>query len=250
MASSPDIALRVAQLREQQKLALSALSQRSAVSQPGVLGSTVSLPATPSFHATASALPSPPSSLEDARHLSLLLAKMRVHEAQAELERAEYRMTFPDPAYPGEEGLVKALAAVRVRAVLFAQHEACLRTAMRDWHTASLLALIDVGNPNALKRSQLEFMEDVLIRLQPSALAWAMRAWVRAVTEMEREQARASRLSTIQHGKWALQRAFSVEQQTRERLTHSILRWWLHGELAQSWRKWREACMMMHTKRR
>ena len=242
MATSPDISQRVAQLREQQKVALSALSQtRASVLRPGAAMST-SLPATPCCSTRATGASPNRSPVEDARHLSLQLAKRRVQEAQAQLHAAERRAASADPADVGEQGLVKLLAAARVRSVLFAQHEASVRTALLAWHAASFLARGGTGGPKA------RVLELVLVRLQSNTLAWVLHAWSRAVREIEREQARATRMSTVLHGKWALQRVFTVEQHTRERLTHSILRGWLHGELARSWRTWREACMMMQSK--
>jgi hypothetical protein len=86
-----------------------------------------------------------------------------------------------------------------------------------------------------------DLLEAALAHMRPAILGRAMNEWVRAVAAIDQDHSRMAHTQTAIHGKWALQRAFTLEQYARERLTKSILRWWQHGDLSRGWQLWRNA---------
>ena len=239
----------MAALREQQKAALAAIT-----------GSPTSTPSRFSTTVPSSPLPTPPVAAQGAE-ADVLLLRQQVQEMRAAMEKARHTAAMQDEkVLAHSDNLLKLGAAARVQTLLYARHDAILRSVLLQWQR-NLAGLHDRGRQSLLVMRQLpgdeplpplpvdpalephsNFLEMVLLHLQPSALSRALGEWARAVALVDRQKARAEQQQTVLHGKWAIQRAFSVEQQTREKLTHSILRWWFHGELARGWRLWSEGC--------
>ena len=150
------------------------------------------------------------------------------------------------------------VAAARVNGVLCARHETTLRSALIAWRAFfdfdeessqadALLMSLAVGRSPSAQQSdrRLHLMANAVRHLRPVALTGAMRRWSQNVSAIARDAQRASSAFHLTEGKWALQRAMSLERATKLRLVGGVLRWWQQGELAHGWARWQAAMAAM-----
>ena len=173
---------------------------------------------------TSNLSPMAPRAVEDAKRLQSLLAK-----------RSDEQTALGASNVARESG--KLMAAMRLRTLLHSRLDVRVQAAMLKWKYA-LQLVEDAGNTNSLQKAG-DLLEAALHHLRPAVLGRAFRMWAYMLAamqrEIQREEAHASHTMQVQHGKWAMQRAFSLELSTREKMTKSILQWWEHGELSRGW---------------
>ena len=143
--------------------------------------------------------------------------------------------------------------AARIRSVLYAQNEQRLRRALHAWRRSPLTihfgTFLEEDDIEAVEEERAEsagnprMLEVVLTHLRPAALQWALNTWSRAAAALTHTHARTAAWNAQLEGKWALQKAFVLEEQSREQLIRSVLRYWTHGGLARVWARW---CAWMH----
>ena len=183
--------------------------------------------------------PSPPTTPSSASRaeaqLQVTLARQKLAQAEAALEAAvEIDL--------GEKSVSRAeyqvAVAARLRAVIFARHEARLRYALQVWANAapSSSSTDDAALEAGGGAEAGGVLEVVLNHLRPVALQWALHTWSRITYQIIRTAAWHATLE----GKFAMQKAMVLEDKSREQLIRGVVRWWTQGDLQNVWKRWVE----------
>uniref|UniRef100_A0A7S2E3R7 Uncharacterized protein n=1 Tax=Haptolina brevifila TaxID=156173 RepID=A0A7S2E3R7_9EUKA len=220
---------------------------------------TLSSPPSRSSSSALGLPPPTPRALEDAHRLQVLLARQRVEEAQHALLHAERMALLAEQEQRSAMGnthmhqhISKVAAAARMRTLIHARHDSALRVALLAWwHAAASISMspeledddmeADSGGMELVSsrgRPAVSLLEAALLHMNPMILHAAIMTWSRAVATWDRAAARVERTNAVLSSKWALQKAFAIEVEQRERMTRSILRWWSHAELKAIWQTW------------
>ena len=205
-------------------------------------------PRGPSSATTASPSPSQSRSSKSTAHLQVVLARQRLTQAEAALRAAVEIEEGPVDTSAVPRAQFQIGVAARVRAVVLARHETCLRRALHEWRAANAAIGVAATVNNSTEfvphpPASGGFLEVVLARLVPASLQWALGEWSRACAEM----GRAASASALIEGKWAMQKAATLDAAHRDQLVKGVLRHWQQADLVHGWIRWQTAAALMST---